>query len=413
MGGNNLIGSTTIVRLYRYDSPNTIILGAVTNETLDRWTGCDKHLILGRVENNPVVTRHLLNEQRHNESEPSPMISFSNEAELDEALSRPTAGVLEALRTVPGDILVLGAGGKMGPTLSRMLSRAVEQLSDGRRVYAVSRFSAAGTEGALRDCGVLPLRCDLTDRAAVGQLPEAPNVMFMTGQKFGTADNPELTWVMNTLVPAIVAERFAASRIVVFSTGCVYPLADVSGPGSHETDPLDPPGEYANSCVGRERVFTYYSKKNGTPLLLFRLNYAIDLRYGVLLDVAQKVFHGAPVDVTTGWANVIWQGDANARAIQCLALADTPPAILNVTGQGHISIRDIARRFGQLFGREPAIVGQEAATAWLSDASTSFELLGPVTVTLDEMLAATAEWVQRDGPTLGKPTHFETRDGQF
>ncbi len=341
------------------------------------------------------------------------MISITSEAELVEALSRPTAGVLATLRAVPGDVLVLGAGGKMGPTLARMLSRAVKQLADGRRVYAASRFSAASTEESLRNCGVLPLRCDLTDRAAVSQLPDAPNIIFMTGQKFGTADQPELTWVMNTLVPAIVAERFPRSRIVVFSTGCVYPLAKTGGPGSQETDPLDPPGEYANSCVGRERVFTHYSKKNGTPMAIFRLNYAIDLRYGVLLDVAQKVFGGAPVDVTTGWANVIWQGDANARAIQCLGMTETPPMILNVTGREQISIRNLAQRFGELFGRDPDIVGMEASTAWLSDASRSFELFGPATVSLDEMIEATADWVQRGGPTLGRPTHFETRDGQF
>lgn len=341
------------------------------------------------------------------------MTSFRNEAELEEALSRPTSGVLDTLRTIRGDVLVLGAGGKMGPTLTRMLKRAVDQLGDSRRVFAVSRFSSAGTSEELQKCGVHVISCDLTDRDAVARLPDAPNVIFMTGQKFGTADRPELTWVMNTLVPAIVAERYPQARIVAFSTGCVYSLAPTDGNGSREADALDPPGEYANSCVGRERIFTHFSKTNGTPMLLFRLNYAIDLRYGVLLDVAQKVFQGVPIDVTMGWANVIWQGDANARAIQCLALTATPPAILNVTGHERISIRDLAERFGRLFGRAVTIVGQPAPTAWLSDASRSFELFGPATVTLDEMIAATADWVQRGGPTLGKPTHFESRDGQF
>lgn len=341
------------------------------------------------------------------------MTSFRSEAELEEALSRPTAGVLDTLRAVPGDVLVLGAGGKMGPTLARMLQRAVDQLGDSRRVIAVSRFSSAGTADELQKCGVQVISCDLTDRTAVARLPDAPNVIFMTGQKFGTADRPELTWVMNTLVPAVVAERYPASRMVVFSTGCVYSLASTSGNGSRETDPLDPPGEYANSCVGRERVFTHYSKKNGTPMVVFRLNYAIDLRYGVLLDVAQKVAQGVPIDVSMGWANVIWQGDANARAIQCLALTTSPPTILNVTGRERISIRDLAEQFGRLFGREVTIVGQPAPTAWLSDASRSFELFGPATVTLEEMIAATAEWVQGGGATLGKPTHFEARDGQF
>jgi dTDP-4-dehydrorhamnose reductase len=260
---------------------------------------------------------------------------------------------------------------------------------------------------------VQPISCDLTDRDAVSRLPDAPNIIFMAGQKFGTSDRPELTWVMNTLVPAVVAERYARSRILVFSTGCVYPLTPTDGPGSREADVLDPPGEYANSCVGRERVFTHFSKQNGTPALLFRLNYAIDLRYGVLLDVAQKVAQGAAVDVTMGWANVIWQGDANARAIQCLAHTATPPRPVNVTGREKISVRALAERFGQLLQRTPVITGKEAPTAWLSDASRSFELFGPVTVTLDEMIEAVAHWVKRGGATLGKPTHFESRNGQF
>lgn len=341
------------------------------------------------------------------------MKSLNTEVELEEYLSRPTAGVLDTLRALPGDILVLGAGGKMGPTLARMLGRACDQLADSRNVYAVSRFSTPGIMEGLRTCGVSPIQCDLTNREAVSRLPDAPNVLFMTGQKFGTADRPELTWVMNTLVPAIVAERFATSRMVVFSTGCIYSLAATSGNGSIEGDPLNPPGEYANSCVGRERIFTHFSKKNETPLLMFRLNYAIDLRYGVLLDVAQKVFQGQPLDVTMGWANVIWQGDANARAIQSLLHTTTPPALLNVTGRERISIRELAGQFGRLFGREPVILGHEASTAWLSDASRSFDLFGPVTVTLDEMIAGTAHWVLRGGATLGKPTHFETRDGKF
>ncbi|MBI5397204.1 MAG: NAD(P)-dependent oxidoreductase [Verrucomicrobia bacterium] len=333
--------------------------------------------------------------------------------DLEERLSRPTDGVLETLRALDGDVLVLGAGGKMGPTLARMAGRAVETLGQRRRVCAVSRFSSAATADELRRQGVHPISCDLTDRDAVSRLPDAPNIIFMAGQKFGTSDRPELTWVMNTLVPAVVAQRFPTSRIVVFSTGCVYPLTPTDGTGSREDDVLDPPGEYANSCVGRERVFTHFSKQNGTPALLFRLNYAIDLRYGVLLDVAQKVAQGAPVDVTMGWANVIWQGDANARAIQCLAHTATPPRALNVTGREKISVRALAERFGQLLQRKPVIVGQEAPTAWLSDALRSFELFGPVTVTLDEMIEAVAHWVKRGGATLGKPTHFESRNGQF
>lgn len=331
-------------------------------------------------------------------------------ADLDDRLSRPTPALLDAMRAIDGDILVLGAGGKMGPTLARMARRASERS---RRVIAVSRFSSRSAADELRAHGVETIACDLLDRDAVARLPDAPNVIFMAGQKFGTRDSPELTWVMNTLVPAIVAERYAWSRIVVFSTGCVYPLVPVDGPGSHENDPLGPPGDYANSCVGRERIFTHFSKRNGTPTLIFRLSYAIDLRYGVLHDVARKVASGEPVDVTMGYSNVIWQGDANARAIQCLAHTGTPPVALNVTGRECVSIRELAQCFGKLLGRTPIITGEEAPTAWLFDASRSFELFGPVTVSLDEMIEATARWIQQGGASLGKPTHFETRDGNF
>jgi len=334
--------------------------------------------------------------------------------ELDEALSRPTAGVLDTLRAIEGDVMILGAGGKMGPTLARMVRRGLDAIGHGhRRVIAVSRFSSAKAATELQQHGVETMACDLMDRAAVQALPEVANVIFMAGQKFGTSDAPELTWVMNTLVPAIVAERFAASRIVVFSTGCVYPLVPASGPGADEDAPLTPPGEYANSCVGRERVFEHYAKKHGTHALMFRLCYAIDLRYGVLCDVAQKVAQGLPVDVTMGAANVIWQGDANARAIQCLAHTASPPIALNVTGLERVSIRWLAQRFGELLQREPVIVGTESEMAWLWDAARSYALLGPPSVTLEEMVQATASWIQRGGETLNKPTHFETTDGRF
>lgn len=334
--------------------------------------------------------------------------------ELDEVLSRPTQGVRDALGALDGDVMVLGAGGKMGPTLARMARRALDELGQNqRRVIAVSRFSSPSAEASLRKHGVETIACDLTERAAVAALPDAANVIFMAGQKFGTSDAPELTWVMNTVVPAVVAGRFAKSRLVVFSTGCVYPLVPADGPGSRESDDLGPPGEYANSCVGRERVFTHFAKQHGTRALMFRLCYAIDLRYGVLCDVAQKVAQGLPVDVTMGAANVIWQGDANARAIQCLAHTASPPMALNVTGLDRVSIRWLAGRFGELLGRDPVITGAEGSTVWLWDASRSYELFGPPTVSLDEMIAATAEWVRRGGQTLGKPTHFETTDGRF
>ena len=337
-----------------------------------------------------------------------------NIEQLEFELSKPTPGVIDTLRAVHGDVIVLGAGGKMGPTLSRMIRRAIDEIGHtARRVIAVSRFSTFLAESHLHQHGVETISCDLLDREAVQRLPEGANVIFMAGQKFGTSDSPERTWAMNTLVPAYVAEHYRGSRIVAFSTGCVYPLVPHDGPGAHESDPLGPPGDYANSCVGRERIFTYFSKLHGTSILLFRLCYAIDLRYGVLCDVATKVASGEPVDVTMGAANVIWQRDASARAIQCLAHTASPPIALNVTGLECVSIRALAKRFGELFGREPNLVGREASKAWIWDATRSYELFGPPTVSRDEMIVATADWLRHGGTTLGKPTHFEVADGSF
>lgn len=331
-------------------------------------------------------------------------------AQLEDRLSEPTPGLVEALRQLSGDILVLGVGGKMGPTLARMARRALDKRY---RVIGVARFTSKDLPAELEKHGVLSVPCDLLDRQSVAKLPDAPNIIFMAGQKFGTGSAPELTWAMNTLVPAHCAERYARSRIVAFSTGCVYPLTTVASGGSRETDELGPPGDYANSCVGRERVFTYFSRKNNTPVLLFRLNYAIDLRYGVLLDVAMKVWRGEPVDVTMGHANVIWQRDANAQALQSFTLAASPPAILNVTGPETISIRTLAQQFGELFGRPAKVVGQEAPTAWLSNSAKAQKLFGPPSVAVDQLIAWTAEWVRHGGATLNKPTHFEVRDGKF
>jgi len=331
--------------------------------------------------------------------------------ELEDWLSRPTIEVRETLeQIIPGDILILGAGGKMGPTLARMARRA---LPTGRKVIAVSRFSSAQSRTELLRHGVEVISCDLLDRDAVRRLPDAANVILMAGHKFGTADAPELTWMINCVLPSIVAERYSMSNIVVFSTGCVYPLTSVTDGGSREEDALAPPGEYAYSCVARERVVTYSSQTAGTPILIFRLNYAIDLRYGVLHDIASKVWRGEPVDVTMGHVNVIWQGDANARALRSLARTSNPPSVLNVTGQECLSVRSLAQRFGEQLGRQPIITGQEASTAWLSNASKSFDWFGEVTVPIEEMIEATACWIREGGISLGKPTHFETHDGKF
>lgn len=334
--------------------------------------------------------------------------------ELDEALSLPTAGVLDTLRRIPGDIMVLGAGGKMGPTLARMVRRGFDMIGmPERRVFAVSRFSSAGACDALQSFGVITIACDLMDRTAVNNLPECPSVIAMAGQKFGTHEAPELTWATNTVIPANIAEKFSRSRIVAMSTGCVYPLVATNGPGSREGDPLTPPGEYANSCVGRERVFEYFSKRNRTPMVLVRLCYAIDLRYGVLLDLAQKVFRGDDIDLSMGATHVIWQGDANARIIQSLEHPAVPATPINVTGLERLSIRKLAERLGELLGRSPKLTGAEAPTAWLWDAQQSYNWFGPPMISINQMLEWIAEWVRDGGETLNRPTHFEVRDGKY
>ena len=269
-------------------------------------------------------------------------MTFASEAALEDALSAPSPGTLDALRSTPGDIVVLGAAGKMGPTLARMARRALDAIGRRDRVIAVSRFSQASSERSLRDHGIETIRCDLLDRTAVAALPDAPNVIFMAGQKFGTRDAPSATWAMNVVVPAMAAERYAASRIVAFSTGNIYPLTPVTAGGARESDLPAPVGEYAMSCLGRERIFEDASARRGTRVAIVRLNYAVDLRYGVLVDIAQLIARGEAIDLRMGHANVIWQGDANDWALRCLARASAPPFIVNVTGRETLSIRAIA-----------------------------------------------------------------------
>lgn len=338
---------------------------------------------------------------------------FADEAALEAELSRPIDGVLRALEACAGDIVILGVAGKMGLTLAQMARRALDELGRKDKVIGVARFSNPDAQNVLQSAGVETVKCDLLDRDAVLKLPDAANVLFLAGQKFGTSSGPELTWAMNVLAPSYCAEKYANSRVVSFSTGCVYPLLPINSGGARETDEVGPPGDYANSCVGRERIWTHFSGKNGTKVAIYRLNYAIDLRYGVLLDIAQKVWAGEPFDVTMGHANLIWQGDANARALQCLELASSPPFVVNVTGPETVSLRAVAHKFGELFGREVAIVGQEAPTAWLSNAGRANRLFGYPNVALDQMIDWVAHWVKNGGETLGKPTHFEEREGKF
>ena len=335
------------------------------------------------------------------------------EAELDELLSTPRAETVEALRHCPGDVVVLGAGGKMGPTVARMAARAANLVGDGRRVFAVSRFGTPEVAHALGAAGVDTIVCDLLDRDAVAQLPDAPNVIFMAGQKFGTSDAPANTWAMNTIVPAICAERFRAARIVAFSTGNVYPLTPAIQGGARETDSVGPVGEYANSALGRERVLEFYSTRNRTTVAIIRLNYAIDLRYGVLADIGLRVWRGEPVPLSMGHVNVIWQGDASRIAIEALAHAATPPFVVNVTGTETLAVRDVAEMFARALEKPVRFKGKERADALLSNTDRMRSTFAAPDVPLDTMIQWIADWIRKDRPMLGKPTHFEERSGKF
>jgi len=339
---------------------------------------------------------------------------FDGVEALEDFLSDPTPALAADLARVDGDLIVLGVGGKMGPTLARMAKRALPA----RRVIGVARFSDPATRASLEAHGVECIAADLLDRAALERLPNigdgVRNVVFMAGHKFGAAGNAALTWMMNVGVPMNVAEVYREARIVAFSTACVYPFVPVDGAGADESVAPNPPaGDYANSCVGRERMFEYASRKHGTPGRLVRLSYAIDMRYGVLHDVASAVFEQRELDVTMGHADVIWQGDANEQALRLLAHCTTPTTPINITGPAHTSIRWLAQEFGERFGRAPKLVGHEAPTAWLEDTSESQRLFGKPRVPLDRMIDWTAEWIAHGGASHGKPTHFETRDGNY
>jgi nucleoside-diphosphate-sugar epimerase len=335
--------------------------------------------------------------------------TISGIADLDELLCRPSQALIDDLNKIDGDIMILGVAGKMGPTLAGLAKAALP----GRRVIGVARFSDAGTEAWLEARGIETIACDLLDEAAIGRLPKVQNIVFMTGRKFGAEGDLSLTWAMNAHVPALVAQAFRESRIVAFSTGCVYPFVPVDGKGANEALPPNPPGEYAQSCVGRERMFEYFSRKHATPGRLFRLNYAIDMRYGVLHDIATKILGGKPIDVSLGHVNFIWQGDASAQALRCLAHCDTPTSPINVSGHEILAVRDLAAKLGARLGREPILVGREEPTAWLTDTSQATKLFGLPIVGTEQLIAWTADWVARAMPSLGKPTKYEVRDGRY
>ncbi|HZQ93855.1 MAG TPA: NAD-dependent epimerase/dehydratase family protein [Candidatus Sulfotelmatobacter sp.] len=341
-------------------------------------------------------------------------MKIRNVEELEERLSRPGDALVAAMKALAGDLLILGAGGKMGPSLARLARRAAALARTSPRIIAVSRFSDTGLCAELSAQGIETIACDLLEPGALSRLPQSPNVIFMAARKFGTSGDEHSTWAMNTYLPGLVAERFRDSRIVAFSTGNVYPLRSLSQGGAVETTPPEPVGEYAQSVLGRERMFQYASARWGTQAAILRLNYAVELRYGVLVDIGRAVFERRPVSLNMPYVNVIWQGDANSWCLRSLAYCQAPPFILNITGPETLSVREIAAEFGRRFGVEP-VFGPQAygATALLNDAGRANSLFGSPSVTPAEMIGWIADWIQEGGVTLNKPTHFQTRDGRF
>jgi nucleoside-diphosphate-sugar epimerase len=333
--------------------------------------------------------------------------------ELEDRLSEPTPGVIETLARLEGDLIVLGAGGKMGPSLARMARRAFDAAGVRRRILAVSRFSNEQTEAFLQSHGVQTRRCDLLEPAQLDKLPDAANVVFMTGLKFGSTDQEARLWATNAYLPGLICQKYRHSRILAFSTGNVYGLTPVARGGSREGDALRPLGEYAISVVGRERLFEFFSRRFDIPVVLLRLNYATELRYGVLVDVAQRVRARQPIDLTMGHLNAIWQGDANAMALQALTRAASPPCVLNLAGPELLSVRWLAQQFGQRFGQGALFQGQESAEAFLSNAQQAYRWFGYPRVVVTQMVEWIADWIQAGGANLGKPTHFEVRNGVF
>jgi len=338
---------------------------------------------------------------------------IADEAQLDDLLSRPPAEVVDVLGRLEGDLAVVGGGGKIGPSLARMACRARDAAAGARKVFVIDQFGDPAIRDALAAAGAETVACDLFDPSAVAALPEAANVIYMVGMKFGTSQAPALTWAVNALIPAAVAERYRDARIVTFSTGCVYALTPAGSAGSVETDPLEPIGEYANACVARERIFEFLAARHGTPMVQVRLNYAVEMRYGVLVDLAQAVAAGRAIDVTMGQFNCIWQADVNAAVLRLIDHAACPPLPINLTGPDKLAVRDVATRLGERMGKAVTFSGSEADTALLSDASKARQLLGAPPTPIGCVIDWTADWVARGRPTLGKPTHFQSRDGRY
>ena len=338
--------------------------------------------------------------------------TIDTEDALDDALTCPRPELVSFVKTLTGPLLILGAGGKMGPTLAVLAKRAAQEAQHPLAVIAASRFSDAAARDWLEERGVKTIAADALQRTDLAALPDADNVVYLVGQKFGTSENPSRTWIINTLPPALAAERYRGARIVALSTANVYPLVPVTGGGSQEEDPLTPLGEYANAAVARERVFEYFSQQYGTHVALLRLSYALDLRYGVIADIAGKVLRGEPIPLASGHFNAIWQGDANELILRSLDLAASPVAAFNLSGP-MLAVRDISEQLGHLLGRQPMFEGNELETALVCNVSKLNRLLGPPATPLELVLKWTADWVKHGGRSLAKPTHFETRDGRY
>lgn len=339
--------------------------------------------------------------------------TIENEKQLEELLSRPTNEVVDLFKTLEGDIIFLGIAGKIGPSIARMAQRACAEAGVSKRIIGVSRFSNAQEQAQLESYGIETIKGDLLDPEFVKSLPLAENVIFLAGMKFGAEGKLAQTWAMNAYVPALVAEHYKSSRIVAFSTGCVYPLVSVESGGSLESDRPEAVGEYAQSCLGRERMFEYGSLRYGTPATLVRLNYSVEMRYGVLVDIAAKVKSDQVVDLTMGYFNVIWQGDMNAMSLLCLAHCTSPVNIVNLTGPETLSVRQVALEFGQLFGKTPEFSGEEAPTALLSNSALMHDWHGRPTVSPEQIIRWIAGWLDHGNRLLNKQTHFEVRDGKY
>jgi len=336
-----------------------------------------------------------------------------NEEQLEELLSRPSAEVIEMFSKIDGDIIFLGVSGKIGQSLARMARRACDEGGSKKRIVGVSLFENMEQQKKIEKTGIETIHGDLLDTKFINSLPTLANVFYLAGMKFGSIDNLAMTWAINSYLPALVAEHFKQSRIVAFSTGCVYPLVPVESGGSVETDIPVAIGEYAQSCLGRERMFEYGSKKYKTEVALIRLNYSVEMRYGVLVDIAVKVKNNQTVDLAMGYFNVIWQGDVNDFVLRSLGQTKSPAEVLNITGPEILSVRDVATEFGKLFGVKPVLVNKEAPTALLSNSNKAFGLYGKPKVPISQVIKWIAEWMKEDKGLLGKPTHFEVRDGKY